>query len=60
MSVVKVVDNIAYIDQEKCTACGLCAKACPQKVIEFLDGVVAQKPLVVKKKGGCASCGACS
>ena len=30
---VHVVDNIAYIDQEKCTKCGLCAEKCPKKII---------------------------
>ena len=30
---VHVVDNIAYIDQSKCTKCGLCAEKCPKKII---------------------------
>ena len=30
---VHVVDNIAYIDQEKCTGCGICAEKCPKKII---------------------------
>lgn len=30
---VHVIDNIAYIDQEKCTGCGACAEKCPKKVI---------------------------
>ena len=30
---VHVIDNIAYIDQEKCTGCGGCAEKCPKKVI---------------------------
>lgn len=30
---VHVVDNIAYIDQEKCTGCGICAQKCPKKII---------------------------
>lgn len=30
---VHVVDNIAYIDQEKCTGCGACAEKCPKKII---------------------------
>ena len=32
---VHVVDNVAYIDQEKCTKCGLCAEKCPKKIILF-------------------------
>lgn len=30
---VHVVDNIAYIDQEKCTGCDECALKCPKKII---------------------------
>ena len=30
---VHVVDNIAYIDQDKCEHCGVCAAKCPTKVI---------------------------
>lgn len=30
---VHVVDNVAYIDQEKCTKCGKCAEKCPKKII---------------------------
>ena len=30
---IKVTDNIAHIDQEKCTHCGICAEKCPKKAI---------------------------
>ena len=30
---VPVSDNIAHIDQEKCTGCGKCAEKCPKKII---------------------------
>lgn len=30
---VHVIDNVAYIDQEKCTKCGKCAEKCPKKII---------------------------
>lgn len=30
---VTVIDNIAHIDQEKCTGCGACAEKCPKKII---------------------------
>ncbi|MCR5273030.1 MAG: RnfABCDGE type electron transport complex subunit B [Lachnospiraceae bacterium] len=30
---VHVIDNIAYIDQTKCTQCGVCAEKCPKKII---------------------------
>ena len=32
---VKVVDNIAHIDPEKCTNCGACAQKCPKKIILY-------------------------
>lgn len=32
---VKVVDNVAVIDFEKCTECGACAEKCPKKIIKF-------------------------
>ena len=31
---IHVVDNIAYIDQDKCTGCGVCAEKCPKKIIK--------------------------
>ncbi len=30
---VTVADNIAHIDYEKCTRCGVCAQKCPKKII---------------------------
>ena len=30
---VKVENNLAYIDQSKCTKCGKCAQKCPSKII---------------------------
>ena len=30
---ITVLDNIAHIDQEKCTGCGACAAKCPKKII---------------------------
>ena len=30
---VHVIDNVAYIDQEKCVGCGICAQKCPKKII---------------------------
>lgn len=31
---ITVTDNIAHIDYEKCTNCGLCAEKCPVKIIQ--------------------------
>jgi len=33
---IVVVDGIAIIDKEKCTACGKCISECPKNVIEFV------------------------
>ena len=30
---IHVLNNVAYIDSEKCTSCGKCAEKCPKKVI---------------------------
>ena len=32
---IKVVDNVASIDFEKCTGCGECAEKCPRKIIRL-------------------------
>lgn len=33
---IHVVDGIAVVDQEKCVACGLCAQACPNDLIDLV------------------------
>lgn len=33
---IKMENSIAVIDEEKCTACGMCVAACPRSVIEML------------------------
>lgn len=40
---VHVVDNIAYIDQDKCVGCGACAAKCPKKVILMQNVEKAQE-----------------
>ena len=30
---ITVKDNLAVIDYEKCTDCGICAEKCPKKII---------------------------
>ena len=32
---VTVIDNLAVIDFEKCTGCGVCAEKCPKKIIKI-------------------------
>ncbi len=31
---IKVIDNLAVIDYDKCSSCGLCAEKCPKKIIK--------------------------
>ena len=33
---IHVLDNVAHIDQEKCTGCGACAAKCPKKIITMV------------------------
>lgn len=33
---IHVKDNLARVDLDKCTACGVCAEACPKKIIEIM------------------------
>lgn len=33
---ITVVDNLAHIDQEKCTGCGACVEQCPKKCIHII------------------------
>ncbi len=64
--------HIACVDEEKCTACGACAKACPKGVIELRDKGFRNRRVYVscvnRDKGaltrkacsvGCIGCGKC-
>ncbi len=33
---MNLVDGVAKVDPEKCTACGMCVKACPKSLIELV------------------------
>lgn len=33
---IHIVDGIAYVDKEKCVACGKCVKECPKHLIELV------------------------
>lgn len=33
---IKVVDNVAVVDYEKCTGCGVCASVCPKHIIKLV------------------------
>ncbi|MCX7715241.1 MAG: RnfABCDGE type electron transport complex subunit B [Clostridia bacterium] len=66
---ISIVDGIAVIDPQKCTACGLCVQICPKHIIEFVPeksthwvlckntdkGVFTGKYCAV----GCIGCGIC-
>jgi len=30
---------VIYVDEERCTGCGLCVEACPTGAIRLVDGV---------------------
>ena len=64
--------GLPEVDEEKCTACGACAKACPRNIIElrkkgpkgrriFVSCVNKDKGAVVMKacKSACIGCGKC-
>jgi ferredoxin len=61
------------VDEDKCTACGACAKACPRRVIElrnkgnkgrrvFVRCINKEKGAVAMKtcKNACIGCGKCA
>ncbi len=52
---IHVVDNIAYIDQEKCTSCGICVAKCPTKVI--VDKIKFRPKMTITPN--CVGCGRC-
>lgn len=67
---IRVEKGLARVDGDKCTACGLCAKACPKSLITVLPadvkGVVRcsshDKGAVVRKActAGCIGCMKCT
>ena len=66
---IRIENGIAVIDEEKCTACGMCVKACPKHVIELMPkdkGVTVlcknrQSGKVVNAscQAGCIACKIC-
>lgn len=65
--------GLPVVDQEKCTACGACVKACPKSIIElrakgprgmrmYVSCVNKDKGPAVKKacSAGCIGCGICA
>ncbi|HPU64042.1 MAG TPA: 4Fe-4S binding protein, partial [Mobilitalea sp.] len=33
---IHIVDGVAFVDKEKCTACGMCVAECPINIIELV------------------------
>lgn len=52
------VTNLPEVDEEKCTACGACVKACPKGIIELRNKGIKNRRIFVscinKDKGGVA------
>lgn len=51
---ILIEETTAFINPEKCTACGLCIQVCPYDAIEFTDGDKVEVVGIV-----CKGCGAC-
>ena len=66
---IHIVDGVAKVDEEKCTACGMCVSACPKKVIELVPknkpvSVLCKNKLIGKEtmkmcSVGCIGCKIC-
>lgn len=66
---ISIVDGVAVVDEDKCTACGQCLKKCPKNIIHFVpkkfkQWVVCQNPESGKFvnqycKAGCIGCKIC-
>ena len=67
---IKIIDNVAVIDREKCTGCGMCKEACPndlisinaeEKNVEILcSSHFNAKETIKMCKNGCIGCGKCA
>ena len=66
---IKMVDSIAVVIEEKCSACGKCVKVCPKKLIEIIPNNSAVRVLcnshdkakAVREncRAGCFGCSLC-
>ncbi|NLY20795.1 MAG: RnfABCDGE type electron transport complex subunit B [Tissierellia bacterium] len=66
---IRIIDGIAVIDEEKCTACKKCISVCPKNLIELVpysaDTIVKcysndkAKDVRVNCSVGCTGCGIC-
>ena len=67
---MRIKDGVAYVDIDKCVACGACAEECPKKIIKILPlkskytitcksvekGKITRRDCAV----GCIGCGICA
>ncbi len=66
---IHIENGIAVVNEDKCTACGMCVKACPKNVIELMPQDKTVTVLCKNKKSGkevnavckagCIACGIC-
>ncbi len=66
---IHIENGVAKVDEDKCTACGMCVNACPKKVIEIVPKnnpmtVLCKNRLIGKEvmsmcKIGCIGCKIC-
>ncbi len=67
---ISVVDGVAFVDKDKCMACGLCASICPRHVIKLVPydmdtwiGCMSKDKGAISKKycsHSCIGCGICA
>ena len=67
---IHVINGIAVVDEEKCTACGMCVKACPKSLIELIpadskvrvqcNSLANGKETRTQCKVGCIACKLCT
>ena len=66
---IHIIDGVARVDEDKCTACGMCVAACPKKIIELMPknkkvAVLCKNTKIGKEvmnscKVGCLGCKLC-
>jgi pyruvate formate lyase activating enzyme len=49
----QVIRPILFLNEEKCTGCGLCRDACPEAAIQLIDGKSKTDRSLCKGKGHC-------
>lgn len=67
---IHIVEGVAVVDKEKCTACGKCVDACPQNLIEMVPYTAQYAVTCLSQErgksvkdtceAGCIGCGLCA